>query len=383
MKIGLVTSYMPPHLGGIEQIAESLFRGYAAHGDQVRWVSSRIPSSLPARNGERVRVPCFNLVEDLFGVPVPIWGRRGWAEVNALAAWADALHVLECLYLTSAMAVGAARRHGRPAILTQNVGFIPYRLAPLNWIERAAYATLGRSVLLRASHIVLATPTAESYVRELLGGLPLHASTFPIGIDTARFRPGAAAERATARARLGLSAAGPVVLFAGRLVEKKGVPLVLEVAVALPEVRVLVAGDGPLRGMLRAAPANVTWLQAVAADRMLDCYHAADAVLLPSSGEGLPLVVQEAMACGLPAVISSDEIYADALIMAKACVTAERAPRPMSAAVREALGPAGAALGERARAHAVAHWSVSTMVARYVELMGRLVGRPAAARGRA
>jgi glycosyltransferase involved in cell wall biosynthesis len=238
-------------------------------------------------------------------------------------------------------------------------------------------------VLLRASHVVLATPTAESYVRELLGGLPPHASTFPIGIDTARFRPAEVAERATSRARIGLTAAGPVVFFAGRLVEKKGVPLVLEVAAALPDVRVLVAGDGPLRGMLRAAPANVTWLQAVAADRMLDCYQAADAVLLPSSGEGLPLVVQEAMACGLPVVISADEIYADALAAAQACATAERAPRPMAAAVRAALGPGGAALGERARAYAVAHWSVTTMVARYVELMERLVGRPAPAGRRA
>jgi glycosyltransferase involved in cell wall biosynthesis len=367
---------MPPHLGGIEQIAESLFRGYTAQGVEVRWVSSRIPSRLPARNGARIRVPCFNLVEDLFGVPVPVWGRRGWAEVDAVAAWADALHVLECLYLTSAMAMAAARRRSKPAILTQNVGFITYRVAPVNWIERAAYETLGRSLLLRASHLVLATPTAESFVRELLGGLPPHASAFPIGIDTARFRPPDPAERAAARAHLGVDPDARVVLFAGRLVQKKGVPLVLEVAAALPEVRVLIAGDGPMRGMLRAAPANVTWLQAVAAERMLDCYHAADAVLLPSSGEGLPLVVQEAMACGLPVVISDDEVYADALVAAGVCASAERATRPMTAKVREVLAPGGAALGERARAYAGAHWSVATMVGRYLELAQRLVAQP-------
>jgi len=377
MKIGLVTSYMPPHLGGIEQIAESLFRGYAAQGVEVRWVSSRIPAALPPREGNRIRVPCFNLLEDLLGVPVPVWGRRGWREVEAVAAWADALHVLECLYLTSAMAVSAARRLGTPVVVTQNVGFIAYRFPPLNWVERAAWATLGRSVIGRASHVVLATPTAEAYVRELLGGVPAHASAFPIGIDTARFSPASAIERTAARARLGLEPGPPVVLFAGRLVEKKGVPLVLEVARALPEVRVLVAGDGPLRTALHAAPASVTWLQAIAADRMLDCYHAADAVLLPSSGEGLPLVVQEAMACGLPVVISSDEIYAEALAAAEACLASPRAAAPLAGAVRAALGPDGAAVGGRARAYAGAHWSATTMVARYVELMERLLARPA------
>jgi glycosyltransferase involved in cell wall biosynthesis len=346
MKIGLVTSYMPPHLGGIEQIAESLFQGYAAHGAEVRWVSSRVPAHLPASDGRRFRVPCFNLAERLLGVPVPLWGYRGWAEVQRVTAWADVLHVLECLYVTSAMAVAAARRLGKPVILTQNVGFITYRLPPLNWVEKVAYATLGRAVLRRVSHLVLATPTAEHYVRDLLGGL--------------------------------LDAARPVVLFAGRLVEKKGVPLVLETARALPEALILVAGDGPLRGLLREPPANVTWLRALPTERMLDAYHAADSVLLPSSGEGLPLVVQEAMACGLPAVISADEIYAHALAEADVCATAPRAPAALAARVREILTAAGAALGGRARAYACAHWSLPTMVTRYVELMARLARGAAA-----
>jgi glycosyltransferase involved in cell wall biosynthesis len=378
MKIGLVTSYMPPHLGGIEQIAESLFQGYAANGVEVRWVSSRVPAHLPASDGRRFRVPCFNLAERLLGVPVPVWGYRGWAEVQRVTAWADVLHVLECLYVTSAMAVAAARRLGKPVILTQNVGFITYRLPPLNWVENAAYATLGRAVLRRVSHLVLATPTAEHYVRGLLGGLPPHASVFPIGIDTARFRPPGEGERAAARTRLGIAAARPVVLFAGRLVEKKGVPLVLETARALPEVLILVAGDGPLRGLLREPPANVTWLRALPTARMLDAYHAADSVLLPSSGEGLPLVVQEAMACGLPAVISADEIYAHALAEADVCATAPRAPAALAARVREILTAAGAALGRRARAYACAHWSLPTMVTRYVELMARLARGAAA-----
>src|SRR6266542_824164 len=147
MKVGLVTSYMPPHLGGIERIAENLFAGYTDSGAEVRWVSSRIPTDAPRQEDQRVRVPCFNLLEDLLGVPVPVWGLTGWTEVNRLAQWADGIHTLDCLYLSSALAVILAKRHGKPVIISQNVGFIQYRVPLLNGIERIAYGALGRPLL--------------------------------------------------------------------------------------------------------------------------------------------------------------------------------------------------------------------------------------------
>src|SRR2546421_3867599 len=111
MKVGLVTSYMPPHLGGIEQIAEDLFTGYTSAGVEVRWVASRVPADAPPREGGRIRVPCFNLVEDVLGIPVPVWGPSGWGEIKRLVQWADAIHVLDCLYLSSAMAVMRSEEH--------------------------------------------------------------------------------------------------------------------------------------------------------------------------------------------------------------------------------------------------------------------------------
>jgi glycosyltransferase involved in cell wall biosynthesis len=374
MRIGLVTSYMPPHLGGIERIGENLFQGYARHGVEVRWLSSRIPARMPRVDGTRIRVSCFNLVEDVLGVPVPVWGLRGWRELDRLTRWADALHILECLYTTSGLAIRAAKRHGKPAVLTQNIGFIEYRFPLLNLIERAAYATLGSHVLRSASHIVLATPSASHYVSQLLGGLPSNSSVFPIGIDTVRFRPANAEERHASRGRLGVAVDRPTLMFAGRLVEKKGVPLVLEVARAMPDVLVLLAGDGPLRRLLEEPPENVIWLREVDAARMIDCYHAADAVLLPSIGEGLPLVVQEAMAAGLPAIISAQEIYAREL--SDVCATADRTVAGLVAAARRVLGPEWEHFSEGGRTYAEQHWSVDVMVERYLDLVaGLLSGR--------
>ena len=273
--------------------------------------------------------------------------------------------------MTSAIAVAAARRHAKPVVVTQNIGFIEYRFPLLNWIERAAYVALGRRVLRAASHLVLATPTATRYVTQLLGGLPPESSEFPIGIDTVRFRPATIEDRHAARERLSLESNRPVVLFAGRLVEKKGVPMVLQTARALPEAIVLLAGDGPLRGLLQTAPPNVVWLREVGAGEMTTCYHAADLVLLPSVGEGLPLVVQEAMASGLPTVISEDEIYAQNL--RDVCVTAPRSAPALAEAIRRALGPERETLGRIARTYAIEHWSVDVMVERYHALVARLL----------
>jgi glycosyltransferase involved in cell wall biosynthesis len=373
MKLGLVTSFMPPHLGGMEQIAETLYAGYASRGVDVRWVSSHIPRSTPKRDGDRVRVPCFNLVEDLLGVPVPVWGPTGWAAVSRLADWADALHVIECLYLTSAMAVVLARRHGKPVVVSQNVGFVQYRFPPLNWLQRAAYVTLGASVLRRASHVVLATPTAAGYIAALCGDTLRQTSTFPVGIDTSRFRPPAAGDKRAARERLGLSADETIVLFAGRLVEKKGLPIVLDVCRRLPNVRFVVVGDGPLRDRLKDRPENVIWHQAVAPEQMPVYYHAADCVLLPSHGEGLPLVVQEAMASELPVIISEDEPYAEGLIGARVCSAAPRDPEAMAARLVEVIAGREPELGRRARSYAERHWGADTMVSRHLTLFETLL----------
>jgi glycosyltransferase involved in cell wall biosynthesis len=94
-------------------------------------------------------------------------------------------------------------------------------------------------------------------------------------------------------------------LFVGRFVEKKGLPLLRELARRAPSDLFVFVGWGP-DDPARWGLANVRAVGALPQSALADYYVGADLLLLPSVGEGFPLVVQEAMACGLPALISPE-----------------------------------------------------------------------------
>ena len=128
-----------------------------------------------------------------------------------------------------------------------------------------------------------------------------------IGVDTERFTPGAVERSATD------------VLFVGRLVEKKGVTHLLsamqEVRRTVPDSRLVIAGDGPLRGSLqqeareRGVPAAFLGVQTPA--QVIELMRCAALLCGPSiadsrgNAEGLPITFLEAQACGLPVIAST------------------------------------------------------------------------------
>lgn len=377
LRIGIVTHYMPPHVGGIELFAAGLAQAYAASGHAVRWVASRVPAEAPAREAGRLRVSCWNGLERRLGVPWPVWGLGGVREVARLCRWADVLHVHDCLYLGSLLAVGLARRR-TPVLLSQHVGFVRYPWVALNAVERLAYRTVGQRVLRGADRVVCCTPAAEAFVTALCGPLPT-AVRIPYGIDTGRFRPPVDGERAEARRILGLSAADRVVLFVGRLVEKKGTDLFLEVCRRMPSLRFVMVGDGPLRPVESARPPNLLWLPGLPPEEMPRAYQAADALLLPSHGEGFPFAVLEALATGLPVVPAKGEAFTVLLEGEEACLAADRTPAALAGALARLWDTPGlaATLGARGRALVVREWGRETVEARYLALLGELAGRAA------
>jgi glycosyltransferase involved in cell wall biosynthesis len=189
-------------------------------------------------------------------------------------------------------------------VLTEHVGHVPYESALLDRVESAAIRTLGRLSVRAAETVVVLNRKVGVEIEALGPRGPV--VTIPNGIDTTLFRPPLNGEREALRRELGWDDQ-PRVLFVGRLVAKKGLDTALAATVAAEgSYRLVVAGPGPLQPQ---GARNVDVLGPIPSERVAELYRAADALLLPSRGEGFPVAVQEAMASGLPVVMSNDPSY--------------------------------------------------------------------------
>ena len=124
------------------------------------------------------------------------------------------------------------------------------------------------------------------------------------GVDLSQF---ALRDRAAAKAALKVS--GPFVASIGALIERKGHDIVIDAVASLPNVTLVIAGEGAHRGALAARIAErgvgdrVRLLGAVPHGEMAALLGAADAMALASENEGLANAWLEALACGAPVVI--------------------------------------------------------------------------------
>jgi glycosyltransferase involved in cell wall biosynthesis len=129
----------------------------------------------------------------------------------------------------------------------------------------------------------------------------------PNGVDLEKWTEAGDAERAAARARLGLEDR-PTVVCVGRLCRQKGQDLLLDawsdVREAAPRAQLALVGDGPDEdALLRRAPVGI-----IVAGKRLDVEDwlaAADVVTLPSRWEGMSIGMLEAMARGR-SVVATD-----------------------------------------------------------------------------
>ncbi|MEW1907755.1 glycosyltransferase family 4 protein [Kitasatospora sp. NPDC085895] len=307
-RVLMVSHYYPPHLGGIENVARQEAVHLAARGADVTVLTSGDRSSVRDEDGVRViRIAAWNGAERA-GVPFPVLSPRVLATALRHARRADVVHIHDCLYLTSWAAGLAAVLTRTPHVLTQHVALVEHPSALVRAVQRAVYAVAGRGLLRRARRVItLNAAVAEFAVRG--GARPERVRHLANGVDTALFRPAASvAERADARKRLGLPDDRVLALFAGRLVPKKGYDLLL--AAHRPEDRydLVFAGDGDPQAL--AGRRGVHALGALAPEDLADAYRACDLFVLPSTAEGFPLTVQEAMASGLPVVTTDDPGYA-------------------------------------------------------------------------
>ena len=324
----LTRTWPPQGQGGLAAAASDLAGAMVCAGASVEVLTPGGGAPPSMQNEAGVRVHALAAPAGRYSTA---WWRQSLAFYRAMRPAA-----VDVVLGVSAAANALAAQHdpGRPAFVFRahgtSVGEVASKLRSgrarsLVGLPRNVYWGLARDRAYRDYDAVVAVGEA---VRRQLSAWPTASlvADVPVtlirnGVDAGAFRFDPLARRRL-RAGLRLDDDAPMALFAGRLQADKGPQRALRAlqrALATrPELTLVMAGEGPERSALErlaaelGVQAKVRLLGPLSRDALKPWFSAADALLFPTRrAEGLPLVVLEALACGLP-VITTPEGAADA-----------------------------------------------------------------------
>jgi len=189
------------------------------------------------------------------------------------------------------------------------------RTYPLKHLKKSLYWRWGEYRVLRDARAVLFTCEEEKLLARQSFGL-YRANEVVVSLGTAGPTGDAAAQKAAFLSRHPELQGKRLLLFLGRIHAKKGCDLLVEafakVAAADPALHLVMAGPDPSRlgaELARRADAagaagRVVWPGMLMGDVKWGAFRAAEAFVLPSHQENFGIAVAEALACGLPVLIS-------------------------------------------------------------------------------
>jgi glycosyltransferase involved in cell wall biosynthesis len=267
----------------------------------------------------------------------------------------------------------AARITGVPAVHTLH-GIHYERYGPA---ARAAYLTLERR-LSRWTRVVVNVSRAQE-AEGLALGLFTRAQSRVIlnGVDGERLAAHAL-ERGEARVQLGLPPVAPVIGTAARFDPVKHLDLLVHTLATVPAATLVLIGDGPEAGALRALAARlgvagrVHFVGAIPEAALL--FRAFDVFAAVSRKEGLPLAVIEAMALGLPVVAT--DIAAHREVLGPGASLVEGTEAALAKRLEALLADVAlrARLGAENRTRAQREFDAGSMVSALGRLYGDILG---------
>ena len=308
MRILTVTHFFEGHGGGIERVAGQLCRQFVELGSTAAWVASDADKA-PDGGIDAAPIRCINPLERLTGLPMPIPGLRGARTLALQVRRSDVVVIHDALYATSVLAMLMAKAWGKRTILIQHIADIPFSSWFLRAAMRAANLLVTQPMLRAADERVFISDTVRN---NLLGKPPRQASELLFnGVDTSIFHPSEEpASAPDAVANISARRSARRILFVGRYVPKKGLAILRALALLRPDLDFYLVGNGPIRPR-KWGFTNIYDLGPHSQTELADLYRWANILLLPSVGEGYPLVIQEAMACGLPVICGEPTNCAD------------------------------------------------------------------------
>lgn len=317
-RICLVTHFFPPHVGGIEKVADEQSRRLIRLGYEISVLTCQYKRKSHTREIKKMRAEPIEVehystlnIAERIGIPYPILSIGAYKKFSDIIKKCDIVHAHGHPYMSSYLASKVATRYDKPFVLTQHNTFIDYQ-SWLNLFEHLNDHIIGKFVLREAEKVIVVSRKTLDYVLKI-GVDRSKTSVMYNGVDTDFFHP---MSQKKSRSKLGLPEDKQLVLTVRRLVFKNGLDTFIEAASILtqdfPDLLFIIIGTGPNRSLIEKRIRelqihNNVRLVGFIPESMLPLYYnAADCFVIPSSsGEGLPLVLLEAMACGLPVVATS------------------------------------------------------------------------------
>lgn len=306
MRVLAFSDFAPPETnGGVERTLDEIYGRMSRKHRTVIDVVTLAGGGLAPRedhNGYSIhrapRLPLERLTGMQIAVSPPIW-KRGFE--RARQSRPDVIHAHTLFFHSSLVAASLARLLRIPLVLTVHLGSAGALPQPQQAAVGLYERTVGRSLLSSARRIICVSNDVATHVASI-GASSDRITVIPNGVDTQRFRP---ADRA--------STARPVVVCVGRLIANKGQQHLLEAAEHLKcegfSFELRFAGDGPQRQRLQedAERRGLQGMVRFLGERhdISDILREADIFVRPSLTEGMSLAVLEAMATGLPPVVTA------------------------------------------------------------------------------
>lgn len=305
-----VVGHYPPHLGGMEAVVKAIAEGLALH---------RPVEVLTARSGPAPRVERGKnlIVHRLFALEVAHVPFMPSLLLHLLRLPRQALvHVHIALAYPPEMVWLASKLRRVPFVAHYHLDCDPSGRLGVRWLFLSYKRWILSGVLRSAARVIVLSEEQAEFLQRVHRVARERIVIIPNGVGPEFFR----------EARALPDHGGPFrLLFVGRMSHQKNVArLVRALAQVKEPVELVIVGDGEDRSMLEGLVAqlelsNVRMVGPQRGSDLLDWYQWADAFVLASNKEGMPLVLLEAMASGLPIVATdvpgiSDTVGDDGLL---------------------------------------------------------------------
>jgi glycosyltransferase involved in cell wall biosynthesis len=229
----------------------------------------------------------------------PIPGLDIWYHAIRVLRNCDVVHMWVPFYLSHTLLAIMSFFSSTKLVLTMDtVPAYSFSMgSTMDALMKLYYKTFGRIVFAAADTITLYGESMKPYA--LQAGVPEEKIAItPTGIDDETKDVDI-----DVRDEFGID--GPMALFVGLIVPRKGIDLIIEIAKELPEHTFVLVGDSPKREQFERMASDVANVIFTGFRKDVhNFYHAADYLIFPSRGEGLAGVIMESMVYEVPIVTS-------------------------------------------------------------------------------